>query len=172
MSRRRASSYALFALGLLGTFSACRSPKDGVGVPGDFRVFAQFGSGESDWIPWTLTIEPDGRATLAYEDDELRKVESIRTLSRADLRDLHARVIDFGLRSPQPALCGARDRRRDACPEGDAQRADSRGGRLRRERRGGPIGREAVPQGLGRGAEEGPAAEQRSNAGTVREGPR
>jgi hypothetical protein len=94
MSRRRASSYALFALGLLGTFGACRSSKDGDGMPGDFCVFAQFGSGESDWIPWTLTIEPDGRATLAYENDELRKVESIRTLSRADLRDLHARVID------------------------------------------------------------------------------
>ena len=57
-------------------------------IPANLQVVAEYGSGESDWKSWTVTIGSDGRVTQSIYGEPPRS----RTLSRTQLEILVATI--------------------------------------------------------------------------------
>ena len=64
-------------------------------VPSDFRLYAHYYPGYSNWEPWALTITPDGKAvqeTYSFPDGKEQTNSVSFKLTKEDLQELVTKV--------------------------------------------------------------------------------
>jgi hypothetical protein len=95
MRSNRAFLWPVFLAGCLGTVG--RSDAETDSVPSDFKLFAQYGPGYSDWKPWKLTITADGKAVqeaYTYPNGKETILRKTLTLTKEELQQFVAKVRD------------------------------------------------------------------------------
>jgi hypothetical protein len=94
-SRRQLFSVLLLALyALVHPFSPASAVAldDRDAVPDDFKIFAQYGPGYSDWKAWKTTITGRGEVTQDVRGKVDWESEKLPSLTQSDLKELLAKI--------------------------------------------------------------------------------